>query len=110
MKAKKVFSYVQGWTGSDYSKNIVVNEQENPYTGTQHAIEAALVANHCANATFAAGPKKSYATLAHATCLAYSTCPPEFPVVLCTSQDQSHSSQFAQSDNLAATWAFFASF
>jgi choline dehydrogenase-like flavoprotein len=37
VKAKKVFSYVQGWTGSDYSKNIVVNEQENPYTGTQYA-------------------------------------------------------------------------
>ena len=37
VKAAKVFSYVQGWTGSDYSKNIVVNEQEHPYTGTRYA-------------------------------------------------------------------------
>jgi choline dehydrogenase-like flavoprotein len=33
----KVYSYVQGWSGSDYSKNIVVNEQEHPYTGTSYA-------------------------------------------------------------------------
>jgi choline dehydrogenase-like flavoprotein len=32
-----VHSYVQGWSGSDYSKNIVVNEKENPYTGTPYA-------------------------------------------------------------------------
>jgi choline dehydrogenase-like flavoprotein len=37
VKAKKVFSYVQGWTGSDYSKNIVVNEQDHPYTGSRYA-------------------------------------------------------------------------
>jgi choline dehydrogenase-like flavoprotein len=33
----KVFSYVQGWGGSDYSKNIVVNEKDHPYTGTNYA-------------------------------------------------------------------------
>jgi choline dehydrogenase-like flavoprotein len=33
----KVYSYVQGWSGTDYSKNIVVNEQEHPYTGTNYA-------------------------------------------------------------------------
>jgi choline dehydrogenase-like flavoprotein len=32
-----VHSYVQGWSGSDYSRNIVVNEKENPYTGTPYA-------------------------------------------------------------------------
>lgn len=32
-----VHSYVQGWSASDYSKNIVVNEKENPYTGTPYA-------------------------------------------------------------------------
>ena len=26
---------MQGWSGTDYSKNIVVNEKEHPYTGTQ---------------------------------------------------------------------------
>jgi choline dehydrogenase-like flavoprotein len=36
-KFKKVFSYVQGWTGSDYSKNIVVDEKDHPYTGTHYA-------------------------------------------------------------------------
>ncbi len=32
-----VHSYVQGWSGPDYSKNIVVNEKELPYTGTPYA-------------------------------------------------------------------------
>jgi glucoside 3-dehydrogenase (cytochrome c) catalytic subunit len=36
-KAKHVYSYVQGWSGSDYSKNIVVDEKDNPYTGTKYA-------------------------------------------------------------------------
>ena len=29
--------YVQGWGGTDYSKNIVVDEKEHPYTGTNYA-------------------------------------------------------------------------
>ena len=32
-----VHSYVQGWSGSDYSKNIVINEKDLPYTGTPYA-------------------------------------------------------------------------
>jgi glucoside 3-dehydrogenase (cytochrome c) catalytic subunit len=34
---KHVYSYVQGWSGPDYSKNIVVDERDNPYTGTRYA-------------------------------------------------------------------------
>ena len=34
---KTVQSYVQGWSGSDYSKNILVDEKEHPYTGTSYA-------------------------------------------------------------------------
>ena len=34
---KNVYSYVQGWGGSDYSKNIVVDEKDHPYTGTNYA-------------------------------------------------------------------------
>jgi choline dehydrogenase-like flavoprotein len=34
---KHVYSYVQGWGGSDYSKNIVVDEKDNPYSGTSYA-------------------------------------------------------------------------
>jgi len=33
----QVYSYVQGWSGTDYSKNIVVNEKDHPYTGTSYA-------------------------------------------------------------------------
>jgi choline dehydrogenase-like flavoprotein len=33
----KVTSYVQGWGGSDYSKTIVVDEKQHPYTGTKYA-------------------------------------------------------------------------
>ena len=36
-KYTKVHSYVQGWSGADYSKNIVVDEKEHPYTGTKYA-------------------------------------------------------------------------
>jgi choline dehydrogenase-like flavoprotein len=34
---KHVHSYVQSWSGSDYSKNIVVDEKAHPYTGTRYA-------------------------------------------------------------------------
>lgn len=34
---KKVTSYVQGWNGSDYSKTLVVDEKQNPYSGTNYA-------------------------------------------------------------------------
>jgi choline dehydrogenase-like flavoprotein len=34
---KTVYSYVQGWEGSDYSKNILVDEKDHPYTGTNYA-------------------------------------------------------------------------
>src|SRR5437762_2388918 len=33
----KVYSYVQGWNGADYSRNIVVDEKDHPYTGTSYA-------------------------------------------------------------------------
>jgi poly(3-hydroxybutyrate) depolymerase len=87
-----------------------VNDMANAYSGTQQAVEAALVANHCTNATFAAGPKKAYAMLALATCLSYSTCPPEFPIVVCTSMGQNHNNQLSQADSLATTWTFFSAF
>lgn len=37
MRYQHVYSYVQGWSGSDYSKNIVVDEKDNPYTGEKYA-------------------------------------------------------------------------
>jgi choline dehydrogenase-like flavoprotein len=37
MRYNHVFSYVQGWGGSDYSKNIVVDEKDHPNTGTPYA-------------------------------------------------------------------------
>lgn len=33
----KVVSYIQGWGFSDYSKTLVVDEKQNPYTGTRYA-------------------------------------------------------------------------
>jgi choline dehydrogenase-like flavoprotein len=36
-KYEKVTSYVQEWNGSDYSKNIVVDEKQHPYSGTKYA-------------------------------------------------------------------------
>ena len=34
---KHVYSYVGGWGGTDYVKNILVDEKQNPYTGTNYA-------------------------------------------------------------------------
>jgi choline dehydrogenase-like flavoprotein len=34
---KKVTSYVQAWGGSDYSKTLVVDEKQHPYSGTKYA-------------------------------------------------------------------------
>ena len=34
---KHVFSYVGGWGGTDYVKNILVDEKDHPYTGTKYA-------------------------------------------------------------------------
>ncbi len=34
---KHVYSYIEDGNGSDYAKNIVVDEKEHPYTGTQYA-------------------------------------------------------------------------
>ncbi len=34
---KHVYSYVGGWSGSDYVKNILVDEKNHPYTGTRYA-------------------------------------------------------------------------
>jgi choline dehydrogenase-like flavoprotein len=36
-RARHVHSYTQSWSGSDYSKNIVVDEKDHPYTGTRYA-------------------------------------------------------------------------
>lgn len=36
-KYSKIYSYVESWNLADYSKNIVVNEKDNPYTGTNYA-------------------------------------------------------------------------
>ena len=34
---KHVYSYVGGWDGGDYVKNILVDEKQHPYTGTKYA-------------------------------------------------------------------------
>ncbi|HEX4574340.1 MAG TPA: FAD-dependent monooxygenase, partial [Gemmatimonadales bacterium] len=34
---KHVYSYVGGWGGADYVKNILVDEKDHPYTGTRYA-------------------------------------------------------------------------
>ena len=37
MTYNHVYSYVENWEGSDYAKNIVVDEKDNPYSGTNYA-------------------------------------------------------------------------
>jgi choline dehydrogenase-like flavoprotein len=37
MSYQHVYSYVQGWGSGDYTKNVVVEEKDNPYTGEPYA-------------------------------------------------------------------------
>jgi choline dehydrogenase-like flavoprotein len=37
MPYEKVTSYAGGWKGADYSRNILVDEKDHPYTGTPYA-------------------------------------------------------------------------
>lgn len=82
----------------------------DPFAGTRQAIEAAFVANRCTNATLTAGPKVPYATLQHAMCVSYSTCPATFPVVLCTASQQEHKNLLDDAANLMTTWSFLRGF
>jgi len=34
---KHLYSYVGGWSGGDYVKNILVDEKDHPYSGTRYA-------------------------------------------------------------------------
>ena len=36
-KYKHMYSYVENWGGADYTKNMVVDEKDHPYTGTNYA-------------------------------------------------------------------------
>jgi choline dehydrogenase-like flavoprotein len=36
-KYKHVYSYVEAWGNADYTKNMVVEEKDHPYTGTNYA-------------------------------------------------------------------------
>jgi len=36
-KYKHTYSYVENWGGADYTKNMVVDEKDHPYTGTNYA-------------------------------------------------------------------------
>ena len=60
--ATKVYSYVQGWGGSDYSKNIVVDEKDHPYTGTSYAWVRARAASAARPTSGAASPSASRTT------------------------------------------------
>jgi choline dehydrogenase-like flavoprotein len=37
MQYNHVYSYLEGWNFADYSKNVVVDEKDHPYTGTNYA-------------------------------------------------------------------------
>lgn len=37
LKYKHVYSYVENWGGADYTKNMVVDEKDHPYTGSNYA-------------------------------------------------------------------------
>lgn len=37
MRFDRVYSYVQGWGNSDYTRNVVVDEKDHPTTGTPYA-------------------------------------------------------------------------
>jgi poly(3-hydroxybutyrate) depolymerase len=75
------------------------NDLSNPYSGSVAALNRLLVLNNCAGGqTMDTAPTAPYMiagvpNTASFSCLQYTGCPANYPIVFCTSQDQAHGSQ-----------------
>jgi hypothetical protein len=87
------------------------NDGTNPFSGTQDAITHALVVNKCTKPTFTDTSQLMPAAFPNVTiCQKYSSCPPEFPIILCREAGSNHANAFDDPNQLAAAWSFLDAF
>ena len=90
------------------------NDASNPYAGSVAALNRLLVLNHCTGGTtMATAPTAPYTidgipNTGTFSCVQYTGCPADYPIVFCTSMDQMHNSQSASA--VPGFWGFFSSF
>jgi poly(3-hydroxybutyrate) depolymerase len=91
-----------------------LNDRSNPYAGSVAAVNRLLALNHCAGGTtMDTAPSAPYmiagvANTATFSCVQYTGCPADYPIVFCTSTDQMHNSQ--ATDAVPGFWGFFSGF
>ncbi len=87
------------------------NDGTNPFSGTQDAITHALVVNKCTKPMFSDTSQLVAQAYPGVTiCQKFSSCPPEFPIILCREAGSNHANAFDDPNQLAATWSFLDAF
>ena len=87
------------------------SDTSNPYSGSIAALERLLAVNHCAGGTtMREAPIAPYTITAvpnnnDFNCLQYTGCPPEYPIVFCTSRGKAHDAQATAA--VPGFWEFF---
>jgi hypothetical protein len=82
----------------------------NPFSGTQDAISHALVVNKCTDTSFTTSPLMPQPYPNVTICQKYTSCPPQFPIILCREPGSGHVDAFSDSNQRAAAWSFLDSF
>ena len=93
------------WSHNEDEPKETDNPAGNPYVGTIRAVTRALKVNHCVG-DFTTSKREPYPAIGTAMgiCEKFSSCPPEFPIVLC------HPPHGGHTDNLgpvpARAWQY----
>jgi polyhydroxybutyrate depolymerase len=86
------------------------NDGTNPFSGTQDAITHALTVNGCTDKNFGTSPQVDMPFPNVSICKKFSTCPADYPIVLCREGGTDHSDAYSNKDQRSAAWTFFKSF
>jgi poly(3-hydroxybutyrate) depolymerase len=86
------------------------NDGTNAFSGTQDAITHALTANKCTNTNFGTSPQVAQPYPNVTICQKFTSCPKEFPIILCREAGSNHANAFDNPDQRAAAWSFLDSF
>lgn len=89
-------------------------DMSNSYAGSVQALQRLLAANNCRGGlTMATAPNEPYEIKgvpknANFSCVRYTGCPSDYPIVFCTSRGRNHDSQASVA--VPGFWQFFKSF
>jgi poly(3-hydroxybutyrate) depolymerase len=86
------------------------NDGTNPFSGTQDAITHALSVNKCTNTDFATSPQVAQPYPNVTICQKFTSCPKEFPIILCREAGSNHANAFDDPNQRAAAWSFLDAF